>query len=260
MAAGKELTPSEYIQHHLTFFSKPIGDGGFCARSPDGRWYSRAHVGVDADLVTYGKGIGAGVPVAVVDPTIGQLVDVAITGADTRVSEDGTLVDEYTLTLLGAPSSGPIFLTVSASFASTLDRSRPGLADSIELSSDGGVTWSAESKVNLANTSATQPATTFDATGTAWVVWEHHELLPTDPAHIFSARWNGSAWTGHTRVDAASARTRAIEPTIASATAGTFVAWTDYRYGSSNANIYAARWNGSAWVESIVVSRTSSGT
>ncbi|OGA73814.1 MAG: F0F1 ATP synthase subunit A [Betaproteobacteria bacterium RIFCSPLOWO2_12_FULL_65_14] len=29
MAAGKELNPSEYIQHHLTFFEKPIGDGGF---------------------------------------------------------------------------------------------------------------------------------------------------------------------------------------------------------------------------------------
>ncbi len=29
MAAGKELTPTEYISHHLTFFSKPIGDGGF---------------------------------------------------------------------------------------------------------------------------------------------------------------------------------------------------------------------------------------
>ena len=29
MAAGNELTPSEYIQHHLTFFEKPIGDGGF---------------------------------------------------------------------------------------------------------------------------------------------------------------------------------------------------------------------------------------
>jgi F-type H+-transporting ATPase subunit a len=29
MAAGKELTPSEYIQHHLTFFQKPLGEGGF---------------------------------------------------------------------------------------------------------------------------------------------------------------------------------------------------------------------------------------
>ncbi|HWM41449.1 MAG TPA: F0F1 ATP synthase subunit A [Burkholderiales bacterium] len=28
MAAGKELTPSEYIQHHLTFFTKPVGEGG----------------------------------------------------------------------------------------------------------------------------------------------------------------------------------------------------------------------------------------
>jgi len=29
MAAGKELTPSEYIQHHLTFFQKPVGEGAF---------------------------------------------------------------------------------------------------------------------------------------------------------------------------------------------------------------------------------------
>jgi F-type H+-transporting ATPase subunit a len=29
MAAGKELTPADYIGHHLTFFTKPIGDGGF---------------------------------------------------------------------------------------------------------------------------------------------------------------------------------------------------------------------------------------
>jgi len=29
MAAGKVLTPTEYIQHHLTFLSKPLGDGGF---------------------------------------------------------------------------------------------------------------------------------------------------------------------------------------------------------------------------------------
>jgi F-type H+-transporting ATPase subunit a len=30
MAAGKEQTPAEYIQHHLTFFSKPVApEGGF---------------------------------------------------------------------------------------------------------------------------------------------------------------------------------------------------------------------------------------
>ncbi|MDH3286170.1 MAG: F0F1 ATP synthase subunit A [Betaproteobacteria bacterium] len=29
MAAGKALTPSDYIQHHLTFLSKPVGDGAF---------------------------------------------------------------------------------------------------------------------------------------------------------------------------------------------------------------------------------------
>jgi F-type H+-transporting ATPase subunit a len=29
MAAGKELTATDYISHHLTFFAKPIGEGGF---------------------------------------------------------------------------------------------------------------------------------------------------------------------------------------------------------------------------------------
>jgi len=28
MAAGKELTPSEYIRHHLTSFTRPVGEGG----------------------------------------------------------------------------------------------------------------------------------------------------------------------------------------------------------------------------------------
>jgi F-type H+-transporting ATPase subunit a len=35
MAAGKEQTPSEYIQHHLSFFEKPIGDGGFWTLNVD---------------------------------------------------------------------------------------------------------------------------------------------------------------------------------------------------------------------------------
>ncbi|HEY5898292.1 MAG TPA: F0F1 ATP synthase subunit A [Burkholderiales bacterium] len=37
MAAGSELTPSDYIQHHLSFFVKPLGDehGGFWALNLD---------------------------------------------------------------------------------------------------------------------------------------------------------------------------------------------------------------------------------
>ena len=35
MAAGAELTPSEYIQHHLTSFTKPVGDGPFWAINVD---------------------------------------------------------------------------------------------------------------------------------------------------------------------------------------------------------------------------------
>jgi len=35
MAAEAELTPSQYIEHHLTFFTKPIGEGGFWALNVD---------------------------------------------------------------------------------------------------------------------------------------------------------------------------------------------------------------------------------
>ena len=35
MAAGTELTPSQYIQHHLTFFTKPVGEGGFWSINVD---------------------------------------------------------------------------------------------------------------------------------------------------------------------------------------------------------------------------------
>ncbi len=35
MAAGTELTPSEYIQHHLTFFNKPFGEGAFWSINVD---------------------------------------------------------------------------------------------------------------------------------------------------------------------------------------------------------------------------------
>src|SRR5947207_13308709 len=36
MASGKELTPSEYIEHHLTFLTKPVsGEGGFWSINVD---------------------------------------------------------------------------------------------------------------------------------------------------------------------------------------------------------------------------------
>jgi F-type H+-transporting ATPase subunit a len=35
MAAGTELTPSQYIQHHLTFLTRPVGDGGFWSVNVD---------------------------------------------------------------------------------------------------------------------------------------------------------------------------------------------------------------------------------
>jgi F-type H+-transporting ATPase subunit a len=46
MASGKELTPSEYIQHHLTFFEKPVGDAG-------GFW----SINVDSVVTAIGLGV-----------------------------------------------------------------------------------------------------------------------------------------------------------------------------------------------------------
>jgi len=34
-AAGEELTPTEYISHHLTFFTKPVGEGSFWTLNVD---------------------------------------------------------------------------------------------------------------------------------------------------------------------------------------------------------------------------------
>src|SRR4030095_11083728 len=35
MAPGKEFNATDYIQHHLTFLTKPVGDGGFWAINVD---------------------------------------------------------------------------------------------------------------------------------------------------------------------------------------------------------------------------------
>lgn len=35
MAAGKEFNATQYIQHHLTFLTKPVGDGGFWSINVD---------------------------------------------------------------------------------------------------------------------------------------------------------------------------------------------------------------------------------
>ena len=63
MAVEKELTPTEYIGHHLTFDAKPIGDGGFWTLHVD-----TVAVSVLLGIVAFGflwwavRGATAGVP------------------------------------------------------------------------------------------------------------------------------------------------------------------------------------------------------
>lgn len=126
------------------------------------------------------------------------------------------------------------------------------------LSNDGGRTWSPNVRVSRPSTtpgrldSATRPAIGFTADGNLFAVWEHHAGVLTAPADIYAARWNGSGWDAPQRVDNAPAHMRSLAPTIAGADAGLFVAWQDYRNGSRNPDIYAARWNGGGWEEQPV--------
>lgn len=124
------------------------------------------------------------------------------------------------------------------------------------ISTNAGASWGANTRADAIYTqtsAALAPSVAIDpANGAIYAVWEQHASLPTSPADIFVAQWNGSAWASHRRVDGAAAGVRAIAPDIAAGGAGLFVAWEDYRNGNANADIYGARWNGSTWVEHVV--------
>ena len=124
------------------------------------------------------------------------------------------------------------------------------------ISTNAGASWGANVRVDATYTqtsAALAPAVAVDpSSGTIYAVWEQHTGLPTSPADVYMAQWNGSAWANHARVDGAPAGVRAIAPDIAIGSAGRFVAWEDYRNGNANADIYGARWNGSAWAEHVV--------
>lgn len=123
-------------------------------------------------------------------------------------------------------------------------------------SSDGGATWSSNRRVTAAAVgrldSATHPAVAFTPSGELFAVWAHHIGASTAPADIYAARWTGAAWGAPQRVDNAPPRVRALAPVMAASDAGLFVAWQDYRAGSRNPDVYAARWNGAAWQEQAV--------
>lgn len=126
------------------------------------------------------------------------------------------------------------------------------------ISPDGGQTWAANVRVSNpagGGDSATAPAIAFAPDGALFAAWAQHNGGLTQPADIYAARWNGAAWANQQRVDAAPPRVRAVLPALAAGDAGVFVAWQDYRAGANNADIYAARWNGSGWDEAPVATQ-----
>lgn len=132
------------------------------------------------------------------------------------------------------------------------------------ISANAGDSWAADARVNKDASgampvdgpdSARNPAVTVSAIGEAFAAWEA-AASTTSQSDIVAARWDGASWSTPLRVDAGAPGTRAIQPAMTSGDAGVFTAWTDYRGGSRNPDIYAARWSGSAWVESRVTSHT----
>ncbi|MCS7056241.1 MAG: glycoside hydrolase [Thermoflexales bacterium] len=131
------------------------------------------------------------------------------------------------------------------------------------ISNDGGQTWGVNMRVNRRldgsppgpRDAATRPAVAHAPDGSIYVAWEHRSGSPTAPADIYVARWDGTNWSTPWRVDNAPPRIRSVNPSIAANATGVFVAWQDYRNGSANADIYSARWNGSAWIEAPAVTQ-----
>lgn len=137
------------------------------------------------------------------------------------------------------------------------------------FSTNAGASWGVEARVNkdggggLATTwrsAAVNPAVAYAADGSVFAAWEQSAGSATAPPDIYAAVWNGAAWSTPARVDTAPARVRTLMPTLAGSSAGMFAAWTDYRNGSRNPDVYSARWNGSAWVESAVVTNSAAQT
>ncbi|MEX0323828.1 MAG: LEPR-XLL domain-containing protein [Puniceicoccaceae bacterium] len=93
--------------------------------------------GSDTDYSDIGM---PGLEVLVIDPD-SQLVDIDEPDSYTRVGEGG-LLDSYFIMLTGGLPTGfdAVYLTISAGISSTKDQSIGG--DSVEISVDGGVTWS----------------------------------------------------------------------------------------------------------------------
>lgn len=124
------------------------------------------------------------------------------------------------------------------------------------ISPNGGASWGPNVRVDAVYTrptTALEPAVAIDpVSGDILAVWEQRFGGPSAPADIYAAKWNGTAWMGHARVDAAPANARALAPAIGAGAAGRFVVWEDYRNGSANADVYAARWTGSSWSEQPV--------
>jgi hypothetical protein len=130
------------------------------------------------------------------------------------------------------------------------------------FSLNGGQSFGADLRVNKSlggsadpnsRDTASMPAIAMAPDGTVAAAWEARAGSATAPADIHAAWWNGASWSTPQRVDAAPARARALAPSIAASNAGVFIAWQDHRSGANNPDIYAARWNGTTWIETPAI-------
>ncbi|MCS7059735.1 MAG: sialidase family protein [Anaerolineae bacterium] len=105
-----------------------------------------------------------------------------------------------------------------------------------------GSSWSTPWRVDAApsRVRSINPAIAAHSTG-VFVAWQDYRNGSPNP-DIYTARWNGSAWTETPAVVAAGAQTL---PALRASTTEVRLAWQDERAGQ--ADVYSAAWNGSAW-------------
>ena len=106
-----------------------------------------------------------------------------------------------------------------------------------------GSAWAAPTRVDAApaGARALKPTIAVNSAATPFVAWEDYRNGSANP-DIYSAVWNGNAWTESVVANQAAPQTA---PALAASGGTVRVAWTDARNGQPD--VFTASWNGTAW-------------
>ncbi len=110
--------------------------------------------------------------------------------------------------------------------------------------------------VSHAGTSVTAPCLALDAAGHPVLAWTDSR---TGVDQVYAAAWNGTAWLSYSATAVSSGPLPATVSGLSLDASGRpIVVWSE-QIDKTNTELYARRWNGSAWVEHGLASATGGG-